>query len=157
MRRPVASSLRIKSWSWLSLLFFYFYSWDMVMNAKFFYVGIRVKDIEESVKFYTNFLGMKETGRNRIESTKGDVVGLESSDGKLTLELNHYDNESPYNTKYVVGEGLDHLAFGVADLDMALKEAKKLGYTVTHEVKTKTGRWAYVADPNEIWIELFQG
>jgi lactoylglutathione lyase len=127
------------------------------VEAKFAYVGIRVKDVEESVMFYTKFLGMKETGRNRIEATKGDVVGLESSDGKLTLELNHYDKDSPYNTRYVVGEGLDHLAFGVADLDVALREAKKLGYAATHEVKTKTSRWAYVEDPNGIWLELFQG
>ena len=84
------------------------------------------------------------------------MVGLESSDGKLTLELNHYDRASPYNTKYVAGESLDHLAFGVADLDAALREAKKLGYTHTHEVKTEKSRWAYVEDPNGIWIELFQ-
>jgi len=126
------------------------------MEAKFVYVGIRVKDVEESVKFYTKLLGMKETERNRIEATKGDVIGLVSSDGKLTLELNHYDKGSPYNASYTVGEGLDHLAFGVTDLDAALREAKKLGYTRTHEVKTEKSRWAYVEDPNGIWIELFK-
>lgn len=127
------------------------------MEAKFAYVGIRVKDVGESVRFYTKFLGMKETGRNRIEATKGEVVGLESSDGKLTLELNHYDGESPYYVKYYVGESLDHLAFGVIDLDAVLREAKKLGYTAAHEVKTEKSRWVYVEDPNGIWIEFFQG
>ena len=39
----------------------------MVMEVKFAYVGIRVKDIEETVRFYTKLLGMKETGRNGIE------------------------------------------------------------------------------------------
>lgn len=126
------------------------------METKFAYIGIRVKDVEESLKFYTKFLGLKETGRNRIDATKGDVVGLASSDGKLSLELNHYDKDSPYNARYLVGEGLDHLAFGVPDLDAALREAKTLGYEVTHMVKTKNSRWGYVVDPNGIWIELFQ-
>lgn len=127
------------------------------MEARFAYVGIRVKDIDESLKFYTEFLGLKETGRNRIDVTKGDVVGLVSNDGKFSLELNHYDRDSPYNTRYVVGESLDHLAFGVPDLDAALREAKALGYEVARVVKTKTSRWGYVEDPNGIWIELFQG
>jgi catechol 2,3-dioxygenase-like lactoylglutathione lyase family enzyme len=127
------------------------------MEAKFAYVGIRVKDIEKSLEFYTKFLGLKETGRNRIDVTKGDVAGLMSSDGKLSLELNHYDKDSPYDTRYSVGEGLDHLAFGVSDLDAALREARALGYGVAHVVKTETSRWGYVEDPNGIWIELFQG
>ncbi len=127
------------------------------MEAKFAYVGIRVKNLEESVKFYTRLLGMKETGKSRIDSTKGDLVGLESSDGKLTLELNHYDADSPYYVKYAVGEGLDHLAFAVDRLDSALREAKKLGYTSVHEVKTAKSRWAYVEDPNGIWIEFVEG
>lgn len=127
------------------------------METKFTYVGIRVKDIDASVNFYTKLLGLKETGRTRIEQTKGNLAGLESSDGKLTLELNHYDKDSPYYMKYVVGEGLDHLAFAVKDLDAALREAKKLGYPTVKQVKTEKSRWAYVEDPNGIWIEFFEG
>jgi len=46
------------------------------MKAKFFYTGIRVKDLELSVHFYTTVLGMKVRGRNRIEAAKGTVVEL---------------------------------------------------------------------------------
>jgi catechol 2,3-dioxygenase-like lactoylglutathione lyase family enzyme len=112
------------------------------VEAKFAYVGVRVKDIEDSVRFYTKLLGMKETGRNKIEATKGEVVGLRSGDGRLELELNYYRKESPYFVKYSVGEGLDHLAFGVASLDAFLREARRLGYKSIHEVKTKESRWA---------------
>src|SRR5712692_9924415 len=42
-----------------------------IMKAKFFYTGIRVKDLEASVKFYTAILGMKVRGRNTIEAEKG--------------------------------------------------------------------------------------
>lgn len=124
------------------------------MQAVFVYVGIRVKTMKESVDFYTKFLGMKERGRSRIEVTKGDVTFLESSDGKFGIELNHYDSDSPFSTKYVSGEGLDHLAFGVKDIDAALGQAKKAGYKVLKEIKTEKSRWAYVEDPNGIWIEL---
>ena len=127
------------------------------MDAKFWYVGIRVKDLEKSLAFYTGFLGMKEKGRSRIEQTKGDVVSLLSSDGKFEIELNHYDDDSPYSSQYVVGEGLDHLGFSVSDLDGALIEARKMGYPVRSEVRTDTNRWAFVEDPNGIWIELFKG
>ncbi len=126
------------------------------MKTKFTYVGIRVKDMKKSLKFYTEFLGLKDQGHTRIEAAKGDVAYLDSGDGGVGVELNHYDKDSPFNTKYTSGEGLDHLAFGVADLDAALREAKKLGYRFLEEIKTEKSRWAYVEDPNGIWVELFK-
>ena len=126
------------------------------MKAKFTYVGIRVKNMKRSLEFYTKFLGMKDKGHARIEVSKGDVAYLESKDGKVGIELNHYDAKSPYNVKYVVGEGLDHLAFGVDDLEASLKQAKKLGYKLLKEVRTEKSGWAYVEDPNGIWVELFK-
>jgi len=126
------------------------------METKFTYVGIRVKNMKKSVEFYTKFLGMKDQGHSRIEVAKGDVAFLQARDGEVGIELNHYDSDSPFNTKYVVGEGLDHLAFGVKDLDAALKQAKKLGYRFLKEIKTEKSRWAYVQDPNGIWVELFK-
>ena len=126
------------------------------MKAKLVYVGIRVKNMKKSLDFYTKFLGMKDKGHSRIEVSKGDIAYLESEDGNVGIELNHYDAKSPYNTKYVVGEGLDHLAFGVDDLDASLSQAKKLGYRFLEEVKTEKSRWAYVEDPNGIWVELFK-
>lgn len=72
------------------------------------------------------------------------------------LELNYYPRSSPFYTKYSVGEGLDHLAFGVADLDAALAQAKKMGHPVVKDIKGKKSRWAYIKDPDGIWIELFK-
>ena len=126
------------------------------MEAKFTYVGIRVKNMKKSVEFYTKLLGMKDQGHSRIEVAKGDVAFLQSKDGEVGIELNHYDSDSPFNTKYVVGEGLDHLAFGVKNLDAALRQAKKLGYKFLKEVRTEKSRWAYIQDPNGIWVELFK-
>ena len=125
------------------------------MNAKFTYVGIRVMNLQKSIDFYTKLLGMKVTGRGKVEQTRGETVGLESEKGGFNLELNFYEKNSPYNTKYTVGEGLDHLAFKVDNLDNALKEAKHAGYRTILEIKSDGSRWAYIEDPNGIWIELF--
>lgn len=125
------------------------------MKSKFTYVGIRVTNLQRSIDFYTKILGMKVKGRSKISQTKGEAVGLESKKHGFILELNYYEEDSPFNTKYVVGEGLDHLAFKVDNLDKALEEAKKAGYKTVSEIKSNGYRWAYIEDPDGIWIELF--
>jgi len=125
------------------------------MKTKFAYTGIRVKDLQQSVEFYTRVLEMKETGRSRIERNSAQVVSLTTHEEGPVLELNYYEGDSPFNAEYVVGEGIDHLAFQVDDLDRALAEARRAGYPSVLEVKTETSRWAYIKDPNGIFIELF--
>lgn len=127
----------------------------MPMKSKFTYVGIRVTDLARSIDFYTKVLSMNVTGRGKIEQTKGETVGLQSEKDSFILELNCYEKDSPYNTKYSAGEALDHLAFKVDDLDKALEEAGKAGHRTILEMKADGGRWAYIEDPNGIWIELF--
>ena len=127
----------------------------MIMKAKFTYVGIRVTNLQKSIDFYTKLLGMKVINRGKIEQTKGENVVLQSEKGAPILELNYYEENSPYNTKYTVGEGLDHLAFKVDDLDKALEEARLAGYRTILEMKADAGRWAYIEDPDGIWIEVF--
>jgi len=125
------------------------------MKSKFTYVGIRVTHLQRSMDFYTKILGMKVTGRGKVEKTKGETVGLESEKGGFILELNYYEENSPYNVEYTVGEGLDHLAFKVDDLNKALQEAQLAGHRTILEMKADGGRWAYIEDPDGIWIELF--
>jgi catechol 2,3-dioxygenase-like lactoylglutathione lyase family enzyme len=125
------------------------------MKSKFTYTGIRVKNLDESVDFYTGILAMKVSGRSKIEATKGETVTLLSEEGGPQLELNFYSSESKFATDYRVGEGIDHLAFQVEDLDKALSEAGRLGHPLALEVKSGSSRWAYITDPNGIQIELF--
>ncbi len=125
------------------------------MDVKFAYTGIRVKDVEESVKFYTSILGMKEVDRFTQPATKGTVVILMMEPGGHQLELNHYPPGSRFDTAYQIGEGLDHLGFETADLDRVLEEAKKAGYPAVLHMEDPVHRWAYIQDPNGIWIEFF--
>ncbi len=126
------------------------------MKTKFIYTGIRVRDLEKSVRFYTGVLGMKVLDRSTIAAAKGIAVNLVAEDGGPILELNYYEKGSPFDATYVVGEGLDHLAFAVANLDAALAEAKKAGHPMVQEIKAPNSRWAYIEDPDGNWIELCQ-
>jgi len=114
-----------------------------------------VKDLEKSVDFYTKVLGMKENGRSKIEQTNGETIALTTEEGGPVLELNYYGKGSKFNTEYQAGEGMDHLAFQVDDLDKAAEEAAKSGYPLILDMKTPSSRWAYIQDPNGIFIELF--
>jgi len=131
------------------------YEGTIIMKSKFTYVGIRVTNLQRSIDFYTKIIGMKIVGRGKVEQTKGETVSLESEKGGFNLELNYYEENSPYNTEYTVGEALDHLAFKVDDLDKALEEARLAGHRTILEMKADGSRWAYIEDPNGIWIELF--
>jgi lactoylglutathione lyase len=125
------------------------------MKAKLAYTGIRVQDLDKSIRFYTTVLGMTARARNPVESAQGVVVDLVSEDGGPVLELNYYESGSAFDTRYDAGEALDHLAFKVPDLDQAIAEAEKAGFPVVREMKGSTSRWVYIQDPNGIWIELF--
>jgi catechol 2,3-dioxygenase-like lactoylglutathione lyase family enzyme len=128
---------------------------DRIMKAKFVAVGIRVKDLQESMDFYVKLFGMKVVGRGRVAETKGEWVELASEDDGFTLELNYYESDSPYYVEYLVGEGLDHLTFKVDNLNEALKKAKLAGYPAMDEHRQGRFRWVYVEDPNGIWIQLY--
>jgi len=125
------------------------------MKAKFGYVGIRVIDLQKSIDFYTKLLGMNLMNRSKMELTRGETVVLQSEKGGPILELNNYREDSPYNTKYTPGEGLDHLAFKVDSLDKALEEAEKEGHKTILKLQQEDGRWAYIEDPDGNWIELY--
>jgi lactoylglutathione lyase len=125
------------------------------MKAKFEYTGIRVTNLQKSIHFYTKLLGMNLINRSKMEQTKGETIVLQSEKGGPILELNYYQEDSPYNTKYTPGEGLDHLAFKVDDLDKALEEAEKAGHKTILKLRQNGGRWAYIEDPDRNWIEFY--
>src|SRR5580704_19027159 len=87
------------------------------MKAKLTYTGIRVKNLEESIEFYTKVLGMKVIERGEVKEAEGKTAVLVSEDGGPRLELNYYRKGSRFDKTYIAGEGLDHLAFQVDDLD----------------------------------------
>jgi lactoylglutathione lyase len=125
------------------------------MKTKFTYVGIRVTNLEKSIEFYTKLLGMTLLNRGKIAVTRGETAALQSEKDGPVLELNYYEKDSPYNVRYTAGEGLDHLAFKVENLDKTLEEAQKAGHKILLKLEQDDGRWAYIDDPDGMWIEVF--
>ena len=125
------------------------------MKPKFIYTGIRVKDMDESIKFYTEVMGMKLKERTHFDVTGGEAAVVVSEDQGPEIELNYYKEDSKYFEPYANGQELDHLAFYLGkDYEEFLAEAKKKGYDTILEVKSANSRWAYIKDPNGIYIEI---
>ncbi len=115
--------------------------------------------MDESIRFYKEILGMEIVEkRQKLAPTKGEVVTLKSHDSDQLLELNYYEQDSPFWAPYVNGEELDHLAFLVEDVGAAVDELRQKGVDVLVEPYS-IGEWAeaYVKDPNGIWIEFLPG
>jgi catechol 2,3-dioxygenase-like lactoylglutathione lyase family enzyme len=88
-------------------------------------VGIRVKNLEESLKFYTQVLGLVEIDRGGDEEST--YVLLKDTWSGQRLELNWYAESSPFAVPYVTGEALDHFEVRVKDLGRTLEQLGKLG------------------------------
>ena len=118
----------------------------------FVHTGIRVKDMDESIAFYTGVLNMTVADkRERTEPTKGEVVTLKSRHSSQLLELNWYASDSPYCSEYRNGEELDHLAFEVDDIDKWVGELHTKGVKIVirqGEIGVSIGlKKAFIRDP----------
>jgi len=121
------------------------------------YTGIRVMDLDRSVRFYTERLGLKELRRKDARADGlGIWVVLEDAESKQRIELNWYPEGSRHATPYVPGEGLDHLAFVVDDVAEAYAKLVAAGAEPAIPPSEYEGWTAYVKDPDGNWIELYQ-
>ncbi len=129
------------------------------MTLRFGYTGIRVRDMAESIRFYTEVLGMEIVEPVQpTPPTRGKVAGLRSPESAQLLELNWYEPGSRFGPPYSNGEELDHLAFECDDVERVVRQLESKGATVRvrpREIGDEIG-WteAFVEDPNGIWIEL---
>ena len=117
--------------------------------------------MDESLKFYTEILGMEiAEKRERTEPTRGEVVTLKSPGSNQLLELNFYESDSPFYAPYENGEDLDHLGFDVENLESAVSDLRKKGVEIVVEpgqIGANYGwKEAFIKDPNGIWIEFLQ-
>lgn len=121
----------------------------------FTYTGIRVRDLERSIAFYTEVLGMRVVFRMRLRKERGEVALLRGPRTRQRLELNWYEPGSRYAKAYAVGEGLDHLAFRTRDLKQAIRDLRRAGHKVIDGPHGgPKAAWVYIRDPDGIWIEI---
>ncbi len=118
---------------------------------------LRVGDLDRSLKFYTEVLGMKLLRRNDYPDGKFTLafVGYQSETDGAVLELTFNWGVDQYD----VGTGYGHVALEVDDAYAACAEIKRRGGTVTREagpMKHGSTVIAFVQDPDGYKIELIQ-
>jgi lactoylglutathione lyase len=121
------------------------------------YFGIQVRDMDRSIAFYCEVLGMELLGRSKVAETAGEIADLKSKDSAQILELNWYpEKSSHFKGPYRSGDELDHLAFACDDVTRAYKDLLSHGAKPGLPPFLEGGHWlAYVVDPDGIWIELY--
>jgi len=97
------------------------------MVKKVDHIGVAVKNLDETLKFYTEILGLEPGGIEVVEDQKVRVAFLPLGDSEIEL-LESTDPEGPI-AKYIEkkGEGMQHIAFRVENIEKAIAGMKEKG------------------------------
>lgn len=118
---------------------------------KYLHAMVRVSDLDKSLAFYKDALGLIETRRKDYPEGKYTLVFLaapENPESEVELTFN-YDIED-----YGGARNFGHLAFEVDDIYAACARLQKHGVTINRP--PRDGRMAFVRSPDNISIELLQ-
>ena len=141
------------------------------MIKNLLHVGIGVRDLEKTVKFYTELMGMETLGRaHNIGEKISRVVGVKDAElavchvgkGDLRLELIDYKNEKKKArscNKEQDEPGILHIAYAVTDIDKEYEKIKAHGYEFNSPpmVARENGpKICYFKGPDDVIIELFE-
>lgn len=120
------------------------------MKFKFVHNNINVFDIEKSIKFYEEALGLKEAKRKEAEDGSFVLVFMEDSLSEHQLELTWLrDRKEPYN----LGDNEIHMAVRCDDYEKAYKKHKEMG-CICYE-NTDMGLY-FISDPDGYWTEILK-
>ena len=120
---------------------------------KYLHTMVRVKDIDSSLDFYCNKLGLIEIKRKESEKGRFTLIflGAENNDDKTgLLELTY--NWDPEN--YTGGRNFGHLAYSVNNIYETCDHLKKNGVTINRP--PRDGHMAFIQSPDGISIEILQ-
>ena len=113
--------------------------------GKISHLGIAVKSIEDSLKLYTDVFGLELAGTEVVPEQKVKVAFLPVGESRIEL-LEATEPDSPV-AKFIEnkGEGIQHIAFQVADVEKAIEAAKELGMRMIDEKPRKGAGGARIA------------
>ena len=123
------------------------------------HIGIAVKDMEQAGKFYTDILGLKIQEIENVAEQKVNVAFIPITDSEVELlQSTHADGPV---SKYIdaKGEGVQHIAFRVENIEEALEEMKKKGVRLIDEKPRNGAGGARIAfihpkETNGVLVEL---
>ena len=116
---------------------------------------IRVVDLQKSIKFYTDILGMKLLRQKDYPDGKFTLafIGYGNESGETVIELTHNWDTKSYN----MGDAFGHIAIEVDDVYKACETMKKSGGKIIRDagpMNAGTTIIAFVEDPDGYQIEL---
>ena len=125
---------------------------------RFMHTMVRVTNIEESLDFYCNKLGLVETNRRDFEQGRFTLVFLAAdADESRARQSRSPEIELTYNwdpEEYGEGRNFGHLAYYVDDIYATCQKLMNNGVTINRP--PRDGRMAFVRSPDNISIELLQ-
>jgi lactoylglutathione lyase len=122
------------------------------MVKKLLHTRYRVSDLEKTISFYKDVLGLEEV-RRQTSGRGSQLVFLKAPDSDVEIEICKFDESGPI----VVGPDLTHLAFEVEDLDLFAKKAAAKGYPLSDGPHSSgTGKIAFIDAPEGYEIELIE-
>ncbi|SET81996.1 VOC family protein [Oceanicella actignis] len=122
------------------------------MKIRYLHAMVRVRDIEESKRFYCDLLGLEEIRRIENEAGRFTLVFLAApGQHDVAVELTYnWGSDEVYST----GRNFGHLAFEVEDIYAMCARLQEGGVTINRP--PRDGRMAFVKSPDGISIELLQ-
>ena len=119
---------------------------------KYLHTMIRVSNIDESLRFFCEGLGLKETRRKDSEKGRYTLIFLAApDDDKAEIELTYnWDGDS-------LGDGsrnFGHLAYRVENIYETCQRLKDMGYIINRP--PRDGHMAFVRSPDKISVEILQ-
>ena len=126
------------------------------MTTGIAHIAVTVKEMAESVRFYTQALGFREAFEFRHPETGAPwIVYLNISPGQFVELFYGGTEDSPWKDNLI---GFNHLCFQVDDINAAVQTIRSSGYPIDSEPRQGVDRnWqAWTRDPNGIRIELMQ-
>ena len=122
------------------------------MKIKYLHTMVRVKNIEQSLEFYCNLLGLKEIRRKNSEEGKFTLVFLAApKQEEVCVELTYNWNSTE---NYTEGRNFGHLAFEVDNIYQICENLQNSGIVINRP--PRDGRMAFIRSPDNISIELLQ-
>jgi lactoylglutathione lyase len=118
---------------------------------KYLHTMVRVTDLDASLKFYCDALGLRELSRKEVPQGRFTLVFLAApGDDSAQIELTH--NWEPES--YTGGRNFGHVAYAVEDIYATCQRLKDHGITINRP--PRDGHMAFVRSPDNISIELLQ-
>ena len=118
---------------------------------KFLHTMVRVNDLDLSLNFYINQLGLVEIRRHDVPEGKFTLIFLATAKGEAEIELTYNWGSKE---EYTSGRNFGHLAFEVEDIYQTCKQLQESGVIINRP--PRCGKMAFVKSPDNVSIELLQ-